>query len=526
MTKTKQINDHRLQFLKRYGSFPIAYSAVYDSLMTAFESPEGFISYVDNGNERIVLGDPFCDPKDLATIVEKFLANTQKNNLSPIVLQCCHNTALAFVKHGYNANHMGVETNIDLSVFKPEGRKLSEVRHWISAAQNAGVKVVERSTQLQENIDLVGSISEVWLKGKANTQELNLLTRPLVLDCEPDTRLFFACVADKVIAFVLFEPMYEDGKIIGYMADFVRRLDDAPKGCFDLIYHEAGQIFKAEGAKTLSFGLSPLADMENNENIHNPLISTIFNVNYNYGNDMYAYQGLDAHKKAYYDGETVARVPKYLVIGGSFPINQVLCVFRFIGVIPHQSYLASIKHFTSCIIKGYFAQQKVSKPAEKEKITEIANAVVKGVPSSKIAGDTKSSASLVGKIASVITDGFRAIAPQIEQQTLFFAGHFDENTEKIYVKVSNIADGEKEIHFVHNIVFVPYKNGYNLIMTVEVDPEMTVTKTYQIAEKLKEKICKRVPEILYVRIEFRPDGSFFSMLENQAIDNIADEDIT
>jgi len=421
---------------------------------------------------------------------------------------------------------MGVETNIDLNVFKPEGKKLARVRHWISSAQSAGATVTELSTQSQETIDLLGAISETWLKGKANKQELNLLTRPLVLDYEPDTRLFCASVEGKVVAFVLFEPMYHDGKIIGYMADFVRRLDDAPKGSFDLIYHEAGKIFKAEGATTISFGLSPLADMENNENIHNPLVSTIFNVNYNYGNDMYAYQGLDAHKKTYYDGETVARIPKYLVIGGTFPINQMLYVFKFIGVIPQQSYLASIKHFASCIIKGYLTQQKVSKPAEKEKIAEIVGEVVKGVPSSKIAGDTKSSVSFVGKIASVITDGFRAIAPQIEQQTLFFAGHFDEDTEKIYVKVSNIADGEKEIHFVHNIVFVPYKNGYNLIMTVEVDPVMTVAQTYQIAEKLKEKICKRVPEILYVRIEFRPDGAFFNMLESQTIDNIADEDIS
>eukprot|EP00831_Metopus_contortus_P066858 TRINITY_DN5962_c0_g2_i1.p1 TRINITY_DN5962_c0_g2~~TRINITY_DN5962_c0_g2_i1.p1 ORF type:complete len:527 (+),score=115.41 TRINITY_DN5962_c0_g2_i1:487-2067(+) len=525
--KTKQINDHQLQFLKRCGSFPIAYSAVYDNLMTAFEVPEGFIAYVDNGNERIVLGDPFCAPEDLPVVVEKFLAETKKSKLSPIVLQCSHETALAFVKHGFNANHMGVETNIDLSKFKTEGRKLSRIRHWITAAQKAGTSVVELSTKSQETIDLIGSISETWLNGKANTQELNLLTRPLVLDHEPDTRFFCACVEGQTVAFVLFEPMYKDDKIIGYMADFVRRLDNAPKGCFDLIYQEAGQIFKAEGATTLSFGLSPLADMENNENIHNPLITTIFNMNYNYGNDMYAYQGLDAHKKAYYDdGETVARVPKYLVIGGSFPINQVLYVFRFIGVIPDQSYFASIKHFASCIIKGYFSQHKVSKPAEKEKITEIANEVVKGVPSNKIAGDTKSSVSLVGKIASAITDGFRAMAPQIEQQTLFFAGHFNEDTEKIYVKVSNIADGEKEIHFVHNIVFVPYKSGYNLIMTVEVNPDMTVAKTYQIAEKLKEKINKRIPEILYARIEFKPDGSFFSMLESQTIDNTADEDIT
>jgi uncharacterized protein (DUF1800 family) len=201
-------------------------------------------------------------------------------------------------------------------------------------------------------------------------------------------------------------------------------------------------------------------------------------------------------------------------------------VFQFIGIIPDQSYFASIKYFASCIIKGYFSQQKVSKTAEKEKITKIADEVVKGMPSKKIAGETKSSVSFVGKIASVITDGFRSLAPQIEQQTMFYAGHFDENTEKNYVKVSNITDGEKEIHFVHNIVFIPYKNGYNLIMTVEVDPNMTVMQSYKIAERLKEKLCKRIPELHYIRIETKPDGAFFSMIDHQSIDNIIDEDLT
>ncbi len=526
MTKTKKINEHCLKFLKSYGSFPIAYSAVYDGLMKAFETPEGFISYVDHENERIVLGDPFCKSEDLPVIVDKFLKEAKKKKLSPIVLQCSRDTALAFAKHGFNANHMGVETNIDLSRFKTEGKKLARVRHWITAATKAGTIIKELPTDSQDSIDLIGAISEKWLKGKANTQELNLLTRPLVLDHEPDTRLFCAYLNDEVVAFVLFEPMYKDNKIIGYMADFVRRLDNAPKGCFDLIYQEAGNVFKQEGATILSFGLSPLADMKNEDNIHNPLITTIFNINYNYGNDMYAFQGLDTHKKAYYDGETVERVDKYLVIGGAFPINQMLYVFQFIGIVPDQNYFASIKYFASCIVKGYFSQQKVSKQADKEKINKIADEVVKGVPSNKIAGDTKSSVSFVGKIASVLTNGFKSIAPQIEKQTVFYAGNFDEDTEQHYVKVSNITDGDKDIHFVHNIVFVPFNKGYNLIMTIEVAPDMTVAQSYKITENLKKKLSKRIPELHYIRIETKPDGAFFSTLENEVIDNIADEDLT
>ncbi len=513
------------EYLKKYGSFPIAYSAVYDDEMKYFEAEEGFIPYVDTKAERVALGDPLCATADLESLIVKFLNHAKADHRSPVVLQCGLETARKFAAHGFNANHMGVETNLKVATFSPEGKALSKVRRWINGARNAGVQITEMSMQEPATIQTIGAVSEEWLRGKINQTELRLLTRPLKLEYEPDTRLFCGVVENKIVAFVIFEPMYRDNKITGYYADFVRALDGAPNGTMDLIYHEAMAIFRGEGVEILSFGLSPLADQQDIEDLHNPIVASIFRINYNQGNDMYAYQGLDAHKKAYCDGINGIREPKFLVVGGALPLNQMMNVFNYIGILPEQSYLASIRFFGGCIVKELFSgRAKTAPAADQKQVTGIIDDMIKGVPTGEIAQKNEMQKSAVSKLLDKITSGFKKLSPEIEKQALFFYGNFNDETEKLYVKVSNIADSEKDIHFVHNIFFMPQEKGYAVAFTAETSPELTVKDTYRLITGLRKKIAKKIPEITYVHVEFEPDGTFYEMLEERTLANTTDED--
>ena len=120
---------------------------------------------------------------------------------------------------------------------------------------------------------------------------------------------------------------------------------------------------------------------------------------------------------------------------------------------------------------------------------------------------------------------FRGMSTEIERQAMFFSGNLNEDTEKLYVKVSNIADSEKEIHFVHNITFIPYKGGYSLLMTVETDPSVTVEKAHRIGQGIRRKIRKKMENIFFVHIEFEPDGSFFQMLDEISLEKSTPEDL-
>lgn len=512
------MNNPRLeQFLKQYGSFPIAYSAVYDDEMHHYEAEEGFVPYADTRHERVILGEPLCAPQDLDALLDKFCADTKKKHRNLVALQCGIEVARNFVKRGYNANQMGVETNLNVPVFSLEGKTMSKVRRWVNSARNAGVTVCEKTMREPETVNAVSAVSQEWLQGKINTGELRLLTRPLKAEYEPDTRLFCAMLNGKIAAFVIFEPIWRGGKVTGYYADFVRALDCAPNGSLDLIYQEAVAKFRTEGVEILSFGLSPLADIEDTEKIHNPIVASIFRLNYSQGNSMYAYQGLDAHKKAYADGVNGFRVPKYMVCAGALPFNQMLNVFRYIGILPEQSYLASIRYFGGFMLKGLFSHEK--------KASNVLNEMINGVPTEDIAEHSSLSLPDVKGMVDKITGVFRRMSPEIEQQAMFFSGNLNEDTEKLYVKVSNIVDSDREIHFVHNITFIPYKQGYTLLMTVEADPSVTVEKAHKIAQGIRRKIQKKMENIFYVHIEFEPDGSFFQMLNEVSLEKTTPEDL-
>ncbi len=512
------MNNPRLrQYLEQYGSFPIAYSAVYDDEMKHFEAPEGFVPYVDTKYERVLLGEPLCAAADLDALLDRFCRETAAARRNLIGLQCGIGLARKFVERGFNANQMGMETNLKIQTFSIEGKAMTKVRRWINGGRNAGATVCEKSMRDPETAAAITAVSEEWLKGKLNTGELRLLTRPLKLEYEPGTRLFSAMLEDKIAAFVIFEPIYGAGKVTGYYADFVRALDCAPNGALDLIYFEAMDCFRKEGVEILSFGLSPLADIEDKENIHNPLVASIFRLNYNQGNGMYAYQGLDAHKKAYADGVNGLREPKYMISAGALPLNQMLNVFKYIGILPEQSYLSSIRYFGGFMLKELFKHEAKAKT--------VLNEMVEGVPTEEIAKKSDLALPAVKSMVEKITGVFRKISPEIEQQAMFFCGNLNEATEKLYIKVSNIVDSDRDVHFVHNITFVPFQQGYSLLMTVETAPETTVEKTHKIARELRKKIQKKVENIFYIHIEFEPDGAFSQLLGEISLEKASGKDL-
>ena len=72
-----------------------------------------------------------------------------------------------------------------------------------------------------------------------------------------------------------------------------------------------------------SLGLSPLVDIKDENNFHHSILSAILESNYRYENEFYSFQGLDFHKKAYYDGINSERKPIFLIMKGMLPINQI-----------------------------------------------------------------------------------------------------------------------------------------------------------------------------------------------------------
>jgi len=87
-----------------------------------------------------------------------------------------------------------------------------------------------------------------------------------VLEDETDVRKFFLIDPNgKPIAFVFLDPIYRDGKVIGYATSFKRRHPDTPQYGEQAIMKHIIEKLKTESVQQIKLGLSPLASMEATE---------------------------------------------------------------------------------------------------------------------------------------------------------------------------------------------------------------------------------------------------------------------
>jgi hypothetical protein len=496
-----------VDFLKKYGSHTIAYSSVYDENLTTFcLSNKGYIRYGFDKHTRFMLGDPICSKENLKILVESFIEDCNKNNHILIAMQCSYETALIFSENDYNANHMGVETILYLKTFDTKGKQKTKVRRWLNSAKNAGINVKEESFKNKNVSAEISEISKNWLSGKENQKELTLLTRPLLLKAEEDVRIFCGYQDDKIIAFNGFEPMYSDGKIIGYYANFCRQDESAPNGTLDLIMDKAREVFKSEGCEYFSFGMSPFSDINDSHQFHNPVISLLLETNYKYGNSLYSFKGLDFHKKAYHDGVNSERKPMYLISKGTLPINQMITTMSYMGILPNNSFITNLTYFAESVMKGFFREYKAKLITEHE-IKNVMHQLIKGLSFQEISKQLKLNVGLIEELAKSFTEIGRKKLPAF-QENVYIQKNLNEYTKEIFAKVEDIVDKDKEVFFVYNIGIHEISNGVYIMMTIEVEGKKSVAKANFISARIKSEIKNQIPNVVGIFVEIEPKGQY------------------
>ena len=132
---------------------------------------------------------------------------------------------------------------------------------------------------------------------------MTFLTRPAVLDDEVDVRKFFTFDhKGRLLAFAFFDPIYAAGKVIGYLNSAKRRLPEADDLIGYAMLHRAIKTFQDEGKALLSFGLSPLAGIEDSTLSGSTLMRTAFRTVFNsrlFNKVVYPLQGFAAHKGSF-----------------------------------------------------------------------------------------------------------------------------------------------------------------------------------------------------------------------------------
>ncbi|MGE0151580.1 MAG: phosphatidylglycerol lysyltransferase domain-containing protein [Reyranellaceae bacterium] len=310
--------DLRRALLRRHGSFTLAYSATWQEGLDHFGDERGFLAFKKVGGTALVLSDPIAPRQEWAALADRFRAAER----DACFWQVSRPMAEILATRGFTVNEMGTETRLDLAAYSFDGKDKRNLRMATNRMQKRGY--VTRECALSE-LDLgeIHALSETWRRTRTiGNREVVFLNRPLSLEDEPDIRRFFTFdPAGKLVAFGFFDPVYQDGEVVGYSTSFKRRLPEADLKAGQAITRVAIEQFQREGRKWLFLGLSPLADIEDKEFRSNGFVSFWFRFGYRnalFNRYVYNLQGHAEHKRefrgvteqTYYASDRILALPR------------------------------------------------------------------------------------------------------------------------------------------------------------------------------------------------------------------------
>lgn len=321
--KTAVAKSQMVNLLKQYGVGSLSYSSLQSGVDTFMDEGKGFVPFGMVHCTKatpVSLSDPICAAENR----EELIANFIEKYRNPIFVHISQDVARVVEKHGYYVNEMGVETIVDVQRFSLSGPKKEFLRSQRNRAKRDGVEVHEYSIHELNKAEL-DDISNRWLNDKTSPGELAFLARPAVFEDEMDVRKFYAKKNGTLVGFVYFDPMYENGKVYGYIANILRA-DHASYSICDAIILEAIKVFKEEGIRELSLGFSPFCEVNDQPDFHySKKKNVIFKWLFEHGNHIYKFKALAFHKKMYRPGiDGTREVKVYCASRTSLP---VLCFY-------------------------------------------------------------------------------------------------------------------------------------------------------------------------------------------------------
>ena len=289
----------RLIALREHGNFALAYSATFQAGLDHFGGEDGFIAYKQVGSTAFVLSDPIAPIGGCERLIRSFV----KERSDVCFWQASRPVAEILEKIGFCVNEMGTETRIDLDNYDFDGPRKRNFRRALKYAASRNYSIAERLVASLDDKELK-RVSERWRQTRGvKDREMTFLTRPAVLDDEVDVRKFFTFDhKGSLQAFAFFDPIYERGKVVGYLNSARRRLPEADDLVGYALLHRAIRTFQDEGKAVLSFGLSPLSDIGNSQLSGSRLLNFCFLAVYRsslFNKLIYPLQGFAAHKGAF-----------------------------------------------------------------------------------------------------------------------------------------------------------------------------------------------------------------------------------
>lgn len=248
----------RLALVRRHGDFSLAYSTAVQQKLSYFSDGDGYIAFGTKMKHHFALGDPVAHPAERPAYIKRFVEAAG----DPWFVQIGADTARVLAGLGYRINRLGIDTRLHLPAHNFSGKRNETVRYserWLS---KKGFSFEEDRRNIF--LDEIARLSENW-RGERIVKrwEMGFLNRPFADHLGADMRRFVLHGSEgELVALLDFDPLFRDGKVIGYTTAFKRKHIDATPHAEIGLTKFAVDRFREEGKSVVTLGLSPLVDIE------------------------------------------------------------------------------------------------------------------------------------------------------------------------------------------------------------------------------------------------------------------------
>ena len=315
-------------FLRQHGQEALAYATLQSGL-EYFITPAGYIAYTTVRHpvfarkpKRIALSNPVCAERDYEQIVREFQV------VSANAVFACISEPFAEVLHNlkFKVNCIGYESELSIQTYKTKGdwKEFDLIKRARNEARREGITIREEQIE-KVNREELQALSQRWMGAKkVSDREIWIYARRPVYEFEEGVRKFVAYDRDgRVAGFAFYDPMYRDGRVIGYSANILR-CDESRFGRLATAIHmEAMEKFRPEGAEVLNLNLAPFVKLEQGRFNDDLGSSLFFKLSARFGNDIYNFKGLSFHKSKYRGAEKCL----YFASNSFWPSNDIYLAF-------------------------------------------------------------------------------------------------------------------------------------------------------------------------------------------------------
>jgi Phosphatidylglycerol lysyltransferase, C-terminal len=244
-------------------------------------------------------------------------------------------TATALCRQGYTICSMGTEPRVSLP-FSTGGKDKSDLRRALNRSVKAGVVVRELDAREFASYEKeIATLNQRWLNNRRSfRREFRFLARPYVGRYQSGERRFVAFADGLAVGLAVYDPVYQDGLVVGYFEAIVRCFTTSLAGVRDHLTITAMRVFAEDSnpAQWVSLGLSPFAPVSTPENLANssPVTRLVLSVFYRFGSRVFNCRGLAFHKDRY-RGESA---PVYFATRRPFPLTALYRACRLSYIDP------------------------------------------------------------------------------------------------------------------------------------------------------------------------------------------------